>query len=79
MASVSYSSVNLCDKASPFCSGFNKPLFNSFSIGVGSAKKNRGFRVSVCKASAAAAFPNLDADDFRHPLDKQVTDRILLF
>ncbi|OAY29639.1 hypothetical protein MANES_15G160600v8 [Manihot esculenta] len=46
--------------------------FASASIGFSSIKKNRGFRVSVCRA-AAVVFRDLDADDFRHPLDKQNT------
>ncbi|KAF2316434.1 hypothetical protein GH714_041775 [Hevea brasiliensis] len=44
----------------------------SASVGFSSIKKNRGFRVSVCRA-AAVVFRDLDADDFRHPLDKQNT------
>lgn len=36
-------------------------------------KKNRRVRVSVCRAAAPVAFRNLDADEFRHPLDKQNT------
>ncbi|KAJ9152733.1 hypothetical protein P3X46_026265 [Hevea brasiliensis] len=44
----------------------------SASVGFSSVKKNRGFRVSVCRA-ASVVFRDLDADDFRHPLDKQNT------
>ncbi|KAL5724817.1 Plastoglobule-localized metallopeptidase 48 [Ranunculus cassubicifolius] len=35
-------------------------------------KKNTGVRITVCRASSVI-FRNLDADDFRHPLDKQNT------
>lgn len=34
------------------------------------AQKNRKFGLTVSRA--ALAFRDLDADDFRHPLDKQV-------
>ncbi|XP_057491085.1 plastoglobule-localized metallopeptidase 48, chloroplastic-like isoform X2 [Actinidia eriantha] len=44
-------------------------------IGFAPIKKNRRARVSVCRADSVV-FRNLDADDFRHPLDKQNT-RIL--
>ncbi|KAK9272479.1 hypothetical protein L1049_002852 [Liquidambar formosana] len=51
----------------------NSRLFSS-SIGFRptTTMKNRGLRVSVCRA-ASVVFRNLDADDFRHPLDKQNT------
>ncbi|PSR87481.1 Protease [Actinidia chinensis var. chinensis] len=41
-------------------------------IGFGPIKKNRRARVSVRRADSVV-FRNLDADDFRHPLDKQNT------
>ncbi|KAL3526290.1 hypothetical protein ACH5RR_010946 [Cinchona calisaya] len=51
--------------------------FNSFSIGITPPKsKSRRRRVGVFVCSRAAAsvvFRNLDADDFRHPLDRQNT------
>ncbi|KAK3036439.1 hypothetical protein RJ639_030038 [Escallonia herrerae] len=75
MACFSLSSLNLSAKASPFCFESNtshKPLFSSCSVAVGSRDKTRRCRVSVCRA-AAVVFSNLDADDFRHPLDKQNT------
>ncbi|MCE3050883.1 hypothetical protein HAX54_048350, partial [Datura stramonium] len=35
---------------------------------------NQGFSLSVCRAGAASVtFRDLDADDFRHPLDRQNT------
>lgn len=58
------------------CVSFVSPLINksqfcgSFPVRIGSARNTRG--VKLCRASAAAVvFPSLDADDFRHPLDKQ--------
>ncbi|KAK3413007.1 hypothetical protein EUGRSUZ_I01649 [Eucalyptus grandis] len=47
---------------------------SSISIGSGPAAggRRRGLRLSVCRA-AAVVFRDLDADDFRHPLDKQNT------
>lgn len=72
MALISHSTINFGGKVSPFCSGFDKPqFFSSFSGGIRSGKSNRGIRVSVSRAPVV--FPNLDADDFRHPLDKQNT------
>ncbi|GLT37634.1 hypothetical protein SLA2020_119380 [Shorea laevis] len=49
--------------------------FSSFSIGLGAVRKRgRVVRVSVAsRASPPLVFRNLDADDFRHPLDKQNT------
>ena len=66
-------------KSSPLCFGYhtsscNKPLFTTTNK-FGLVKKNR-IQISVCKSSATSAsllsFRDLDADDFRHPLDKQV-------
>ncbi|KAK6928530.1 Peptidase M48, partial [Dillenia turbinata] len=53
--------------------------FTSSSLRFRPSKKNRRARISVCRASSpsssssAVVFRNLDADDFRHPLDKQNT------
>lgn len=66
MAIISYASVSF---VSPLIS--KSRFCGSFPGGVGSLRKNRG--VKYCKVSASATvFPSLDADDFRHPLDKQV-------
>ncbi|XP_030443632.2 LOW QUALITY PROTEIN: plastoglobule-localized metallopeptidase 48, chloroplastic [Syzygium oleosum] len=59
-------------------SGFRSPpsLLGPSSISIGSdpAGRRRGFRrLSVHRAAAAVVFRDLDADDFRHPLDKQNT------
>uniref|UniRef100_A0A7N0USC7 Peptidase M48 domain-containing protein n=1 Tax=Kalanchoe fedtschenkoi TaxID=63787 RepID=A0A7N0USC7_KALFE len=48
-------------------------LFSSLSSGV-AVRKRRSCRVSIGRFRAElAVFRNLDADDFRHPLDKQNT------
>ncbi|KAK6912970.1 Peptidase M48 [Dillenia turbinata] len=50
--------------------------FTSSSLRFRPSKKNRRARISVCRASSsssAVVFRNLDADDFRYPLDKQNT------
>lgn len=83
MAIASLPTFNLTAKSSPspLCFGFhiagkNKPIFSSSYANFGSLKKNRYGRiqVSVCKAaSSSLSFRDLDADDFRHPLDKQNT------
>ncbi|KAL1824693.1 hypothetical protein ACET3Z_011471 [Daucus carota] len=68
MALISFASVS-----------FTSPLINksqfcgSFPVGIGSARKNRGVKFCRAAASSAVVFPRLDADDFRHPLDKQNT------
>ncbi|CAL2250606.1 unnamed protein product [Prunus armeniaca] len=46
--------------------------FGSPTVEFGSVKKYRRDRAVVCRASSVV-FRNLDADDFRHPLDKQNT------
>lgn len=81
MAVVSLPSSNLIAKSSPLCFGLhvagNKPFLPSSYAKFGSLKKNRhgGFQINVCKAdsSPSVSFRYLDADDFRHPLDKQNT------
>lgn len=80
MAIASLSSLNIPAKASRLCVGgstttatASKPLFNSVCIGVRSHRQNRGIRISVVCKAASFAFRDLDADDFRHPLDKQNT------
>lgn len=54
----------------PTESTFDGPL----SIGFGSVKKRNGrIKVSVYSKASPLVFRDLDADDFRHPLDKQNT------
>ncbi|KAJ0433229.1 putative CAAX prenyl protease 1 [Helianthus annuus] len=78
MAIASIPSFNLTAKSSPLCFNFHitgtKPLFTSSYAKFGSLKKNP-IQISVCKAvvSSSLSFRDLDADDFRHPLDKQNT------
>ncbi|KAI3813088.1 hypothetical protein L1987_17804 [Smallanthus sonchifolius] len=80
MATASLPLFNLTAKSSPLSFRFhiagNKPLSGSSYAKFGSSKKNRygGIQISVCKAvSSSLSFRDLDADDFRHPLDKQNT------
>ena len=77
MASVSLSSLSLAhrrrpDAAAALTFSSSDLRFRSASFGFGLAKKNQRVRVSVCRASSLF-IRNLDADDFRHPLDKQVS------
>ncbi|KAA8548233.1 hypothetical protein F0562_004506 [Nyssa sinensis] len=75
MASVLLSSLSFSPKQTTLCFGLNSVNDSRlcFSrIDYGSIKKNRRIRVSVVKATSVV-FRNLDADDFRHPLDKQNT------
>ncbi|XP_043706239.1 uncharacterized protein LOC122655917 isoform X3 [Telopea speciosissima] len=72
MASVSLSSFCLTQKPSSlFLTSTDRSLFASHSPQFRSAKKFP-IRISVCRAGPVF-FRNLDADDFRHPLDKQNT------
>lgn len=65
-------SLNCSRKISSYNVGCNMYTSNSFSIVVKPLKRYRRFkRDFVCRA-AAVVFRNLDADDFRHPLDRQV-------
>jgi len=86
MASVSLSSLSLAQTRRPdaaaltFSSSDLRLRSGSVGFGLakknqrvfGLAKKNQRVRVSVCRASSLF-IRNLDADDFRHPLDKQVS------
>lgn len=84
MAVASLPSFNLTLKSSPLSFGFDvagsKHIVGSSYDKFGSLKKNRdaGVQISVCKAASSSSssslfFRDLDADDFRHPLDKQNT------
>lgn len=79
MASVPLSSVCFSQTPKSLCFSFVASDNLGFSSSTSSLrfltpKKNRTrIRVSVCRAaSPSLVFRNLDADDFRHPLDKQV-------
>ncbi|XP_043706238.1 protease HtpX homolog isoform X2 [Telopea speciosissima] len=73
MASVSLSSFCLTQKPSSlFLTSTDRSLFASHSPQFRSAKKFP-IRISVCRAGPVF-FRNLDADDFRHPLDKQLPE-----
>ncbi|XP_010248991.1 PREDICTED: uncharacterized protein LOC104591708 isoform X1 [Nelumbo nucifera] len=74
MASISLSSF--CSSQRPAylfldSNSTDRSRFGSFSLRFRSIKKSR-VRLSMCKA-ASVVFRDLDADDFRHPLDKQNT------
>ncbi|XP_030953582.1 uncharacterized protein LOC115976442 isoform X3 [Quercus lobata] len=80
MASVPLSSLCFSQTPNPLCFSFvasDNLRFSSSSLRFLTPKKNRTrIRVSVCRAaspSPSLVFRNLDADDFRHPLDKQNT------
>ncbi|XP_042499227.1 protease HtpX homolog isoform X2 [Macadamia integrifolia] len=75
MASVSLSSFFLTQKPSSlFLTSTDRSLFVSHSLQFRSTKtKKYPIRFSVCRAGPVV-FRNLDADDFRHPLDKQLPD-----
>ncbi|XP_057541936.1 plastoglobule-localized metallopeptidase 48, chloroplastic [Amaranthus tricolor] len=74
-ASLSLSSISI--SSHPGIHSFvlnSNPNFVNFRFP--SAIRNCKLHVSVCRASAASStvvFRNLDADDFRHPLDRQNT------
>ncbi|KDP46283.1 hypothetical protein JCGZ_10123 [Jatropha curcas] len=76
MASVPLSSLCLPQRklsSLSFSFGISDNLRSGLaSVGFNSGKKNSGVRFSICRA-AAVVFRDLDADDFRHPLDKQNT------
>ncbi|KAI5672208.1 hypothetical protein M9H77_12572 [Catharanthus roseus] len=66
-------SLNCCCKISTNYGGFNYSS-NSFSIVVKPLKSYRRIRREfLCRAGGSLTFHNLDADDFRHPLDRQNT------
>ncbi|KAI7736165.1 hypothetical protein M8C21_015642 [Ambrosia artemisiifolia] len=80
MAMASIPSFNLTNKHSPLCFGLHiagiKP--SSYYSNFQSLKKKNNrygrIHISVCKAvTSSLSFRDLDADDFRHPLDKQNT------
>ncbi|KAK9925510.1 hypothetical protein M0R45_033832 [Rubus argutus] len=75
MASVPVSS--LCPKHNPNSLGFSSTAsdhlrFGSPTFQLRTINKFRGVRFAASRASSVT-FRNLDADDFRHPLDKQNT------
>ncbi|XP_022935367.1 uncharacterized protein LOC111442272 isoform X2 [Cucurbita moschata] len=72
MASLPFSSLYLARNSTP-CTIGSRPShrFNFTTFGIGAPITKR-IRSSVCRA-ASLAFRDLDADDFRHPLDKQNT------
>ncbi|CAI9752580.1 unnamed protein product [Fraxinus pennsylvanica] len=75
MASIPLPTLNLSTKLSPISFNFsarNISAFNSFAVKFTLLKSNRRSHKYVCRA-ASVVFRDLDADDFRHPLDRQNT------
>ncbi|KAL2500172.1 Peptidase family M48 family protein [Abeliophyllum distichum] len=75
MASIPLPSLNLSAKLSPFSLSFtarNNLVFNLSAVKFTPLKSNRRSKKYVCRA-ASVVFHDLDADDFRHPLDRQNT------
>lgn len=79
MASVPFTTLCFSHKPTALTFGFGFLASDRFRFGGGSAirfervQKNRRLGIPVCRAgSAVVAFRDLDADDFRHPLDQQV-------
>lgn len=76
MASIPLSSLCVSQKPKSLSFSFvasdSLRFGSSSSLGFDSSRKNRGVRISLCRA-ASVVFRDLDADDFRHPLDKQNT------
>ncbi|KAI3849998.1 hypothetical protein MKX03_015343 [Papaver bracteatum] len=70
MASTCLSFFCLSNSTLNSCSSFNS---SSSSIRFNSVKKNSRIRVSLTSRVGPVVFKDLDADDIRHPLDKQNT------
>lgn len=70
--------MDTSDESKPMAAAVSVSFFNC-SMSVFSAPKPPRWKVFVPRAVAAAspAIRHLDADDFRHPLDRQVT--LLIF
>ncbi|XP_074294241.1 plastoglobule-localized metallopeptidase 48, chloroplastic-like [Silene latifolia] len=76
-ASISLSSACISPQQ-PFCCFRAKLPTSSSNLRFGPTARHSRVSISVCKAAAASSssavvFRNLDADDFRHPLDRQNT------
>ncbi|XP_011098886.1 uncharacterized protein LOC105177426 isoform X1 [Sesamum indicum] len=77
MAAIPLPSLNCSEKLSPisfYFSTTNKPLI-SFPGGfkLKPLKSKPRSKAFVCRAASSVAIRDLDADDFRHPLDRQNT------
>lgn len=78
MASIPLPTLYLSAKFSPISlrsTARNKSAFNSFAVKFTLLNSNPRSHKYVCRA-ASVVFRDLDADDFRHPLDRQVIDVI---
>ncbi|XP_074296775.1 plastoglobule-localized metallopeptidase 48, chloroplastic-like isoform X2 [Silene latifolia] len=75
-ASISVSSASPCLSPQQAFSCF-RVKSSHIRLGRTHASHNSRISISVCKAAAsssAVVFRNLDADDFRHPLDRQIPE-----
>ncbi|XP_022883922.1 uncharacterized protein LOC111400764 [Olea europaea var. sylvestris] len=75
MASIPLPTLYLSAKFSPISlrsTARNKSAFNSFAVKFTLLNSNPRSHKYVCRA-ASVVFRDLDADDFRHPLDRQNT------
>lgn len=75
MASLPFSTLCLFQKPNSLAVGFvasNQLRLSTYStVGFRTTKRSRKVGITVCRA-ASVVFRDLDADDFRHPLDQQV-------
>lgn len=78
MAAVPLPSINFSEKLSPisFCfNAVNTPVitfFGGLKLKLKPLETKRWRNNFVCRAASSVAIRDLDADDIRHPLDKQV-------
>ncbi|KAL8551345.1 hypothetical protein ACS0TY_000435 [Phlomoides rotata] len=77
MAAVPLPSINFSEKLSPisFCfNAVNTPVITFFGgVKLKPLETSRWRNNFVCRAASSVAIRDLDADDIRHPLDKQNT------
>ncbi|KAL8538430.1 hypothetical protein ACS0TY_000435 [Phlomoides rotata] len=77
MAAVPLPSINFSEKLSPisFCfNAVNTPVITFFGgVKLKPLETSRWRNNFVCRAASSVAIRELDADDIRHPLDKQNT------
>ncbi|XP_022774259.1 uncharacterized protein LOC111316549 isoform X2 [Durio zibethinus] len=78
LSSLSFLFQKPCSFTTSLCFSFGAPTESRFggpfSVGFGSLKERKGrIKFSVYSRASPLVFRDLDADDFRHPLDKQNT------
>lgn len=83
MAAVYLPTLNFSEKLSPisFCFNTSSKALIGYEGGakLKPLKSKRRNRTLVCRAASSVAIRNLDADDFRHPLDRQVFQYLMIF